>query len=51
MSWRSKLQSTIALSTMKAEYMALINVGKEATWVRTILCELKLDEHNSINTH
>jgi hypothetical protein len=31
-SWRSMLQSTVTMSTTKAEYMALIRV-KEALWL------------------
>jgi len=31
-SWVSKLQKTVALSTIKAEYMALCQARKEAVW-------------------
>jgi hypothetical protein len=33
--WRSRLQPTVALSTMELEYMVLIEATKELKWVRT----------------
>jgi hypothetical protein len=36
-SWQSKRQSSTALSTAEAEYMALAEATKEATWLRNIL--------------
>jgi len=36
-SWCSKLQKTIALSTMKAEYMALCEASKEAVWLNKLV--------------
>jgi len=39
-SWGSKKQSTVALSTTEAEYMALTETTKEAIWLRRILSEL-----------
>lgn len=39
-SWSSKRQTTTALSTMKAEYLALSHATKEALWLRTLLTEL-----------
>jgi len=39
-SWGSKKQSTVALSTTEAEYMALTEAAKEAIWLRRILSEL-----------
>jgi hypothetical protein len=38
--WRSRLQPTVALSTMESEYMALTEATKELKWVRTFLTEL-----------
>jgi hypothetical protein len=38
--WRSRLQPTVALSTMESEYMALTEATKELKWVRTLLAEL-----------
>lgn len=39
-SWRSKRQPTIALSSTEAEYMALTDASREAIWWRSILNEL-----------
>ena len=43
--WMSKRQSTVALSSTEAEYMALTHAGKEAMWLRRLSLELgfKLD--------
>ena len=41
-SWSSKKQSTVALSTMEAEYVALAHATKEALWFRSIFAELGL---------
>ena len=34
MSWKSSLQSVVALSTTEAEYMAIIEAIKEAIWMK-----------------
>lgn len=39
-SWASKRQSTVALSSTEAEYMALTQAAKEAIWLRRLLAEL-----------
>jgi hypothetical protein len=39
-SWRSKLQPIIALSTTEAEYIAAVEAGKEILWLRNLLGEL-----------
>jgi hypothetical protein len=39
-SWKSKRQHTIALSTAEAEYMAITEAAKEAIWLRELLKEL-----------
>ncbi|KAK5996264.1 Retrovirus-related Pol polyprotein from transposon TNT 1-94 [Cladobotryum mycophilum] len=39
-SWQSKKQPTIALSTCEAEYMGHTQAAKEATWLRTLLQSL-----------
>ena len=39
-SWRSKKQSSVALSTAEAEYMALASAGQEAIWMRLLTAEL-----------
>ena len=39
-SWKSTLQSTVALSTTEAEYMAITEVVKEAIWIQGLLDDL-----------
>ena len=39
-SWVSKLQTVVTLSTTEAEYMVAIQACKEAVWIQTILEEL-----------
>ena len=39
-SWSSKKQTSVALSTMEAEYMALCHTSKDAIWLRTLLSDL-----------
>ena len=43
MSWSSKKQSTIALSTTEAEYIATVAAGKEILWMQSLLKELDFD--------
>ena len=43
MMWKSCKQSTIALSTTKAEYMALTDVAKEIKWIRQLFDELNYE--------
>jgi len=38
-SWRSKLQPIVTLSTTEAEYVAAVKAGKEIKWMRSILAE------------
>ena len=42
-SWSSKIQSTVALSTTEAEYMAACEGIKELIWVKRLLSELSTD--------
>lgn len=41
-SWCAKKQSTVALSSTEAEYIALTLAAKEATWLRLLMTELGL---------
>ena len=40
-SWLSKKQPSIALSSMEAEYMAATAAAKEATWLKVLFSEIK----------
>ena len=39
-SWQSRLQKVMALSTTEAQYMAVVEAGKELIWMRDFLSEL-----------
>ena len=39
-SWKSTLQSTVALSSTVAEYMTILEAIKEAIWLKTFLGEI-----------
>ncbi len=40
-SWRSKKQTCVALSTAEAEYMALASAAQEAIWMRQLTTDLR----------
>ena len=42
-SWRSKKQTCVALSTAEAEYVALSNAAQEAIWLRQLLTDMRSD--------
>jgi hypothetical protein len=42
-SWQSRAQKTIALSSTEAEYMALCDCCKQAKWIKTLLSELGIN--------
>jgi len=42
-SWRSILQSTVALSTTEAEYMVMTEAMKEAIWLQGLLDDLGIE--------
>jgi len=42
--WKSTLQSTVALSTTEAEYMAVTEAVKEAIWLQGLLDELGIGQ-------
>lgn len=39
--WKSRRQTTLALSSAEAEYVALSTCAKDVTWIRRLFCELK----------
>jgi hypothetical protein len=39
-SWKSKLQPTVALSTTEAEYMSINSAGREGVWIRKLIAEI-----------
>ena len=47
-SWRSKKQSSVALSTAEAEYIALASTAQEAVWLRQLTTELGSDSTEAI---
>ena len=47
-SWKSILQSTVALSTMEVEYMAITEAVKEAMWLQGLLDDLGVGQKQVI---
>ena len=45
-SWMSKLQKTVALSTIEAEYIAASHACKEAIWLKGVLGEIGRLQNN-----
>lgn len=43
-SWKANLQSVVALSTTEAEFIAVTEAIKEATWMRGIISELGISQ-------
>ena len=43
-SWRATLQSVVALSTTKAEYMAIAEAWKESVWLKGLFAKLCGDD-------
>jgi hypothetical protein len=41
--WKSKRQTTVALSTTEAEYMATTDAAKEATWLLRLIHDLGIE--------
>ncbi|GKE32311.1 hypothetical protein Tco_1451633 [Tanacetum coccineum] len=39
-SWMSRIQKCVAMSTTEAEYMAIVEAGKELVWLKNFLKEL-----------
>ena len=47
MSWKSKLQDKVALSTTKAEYITISEAAKEMIWLKNFLNELGKEQDNT----
>ncbi|KAI4299912.1 hypothetical protein L6164_033332 [Bauhinia variegata] len=47
-SWQSKLQKCVALSSTKAEYIAITEAGKELLWMKRFLQELDLNQERYV---
>ena len=43
-SWQSRLQKCVALSTTEAEYIAIVEASKELLWMKKFLQELGLQQ-------
>jgi hypothetical protein len=50
-SWVSKRQPTVTLSTTEAEYMAASNATKEAIWLRVLLEDLGFPQVSATTLH
>jgi Reverse transcriptase (RNA-dependent DNA polymerase) len=40
--WKSRKQTSVAVSSCEAEYMALFEASRDAVWLRNLLCEFEL---------
>ena len=47
-SWSSRKQSCVALSTAEAEYMALASATQEAVWLRRLTADLQVDSKSPL---
>ncbi|XP_040871215.1 secreted RxLR effector protein 161-like [Glycine max] len=43
-SWKATLQPSVALSTIEAKYMALIEAAKEGIWLRGLINDLEINQ-------
>lgn len=50
-SWNTKRQSTVALSTTEAEFMAMTEAAKEALWLKQLLSEILMEEIKPIKIY
>ena len=47
-SWQSKLQKCVSLSTTEEKYITTTKVGKEVLWMKRFLQELDLKQRDNI---
>ena len=50
-SWSSKKQLSVALSSTEVEYIARAHTAKEVIWLRRLLAELGIPDHNQTTLH
>lgn len=50
-SWESRKQQSVALSSTEAEYMALSSAAKEATYMKKLLSEVQVHNRSKIAIH
>jgi hypothetical protein len=50
-SWSSKLQSIVTLSTTEAEYISAVSAGQEIMWLRTLFTEMGYPSTTSSSLH
>src|SRR5438876_8529855 len=50
-SWSTKRQDVVALSTTKAKYIALVHAGQMASWISKLLHDIKLPTSNPIQIY
>src|SRR3954452_21529272 len=49
--WQSKRQPTVALSSTEAEYMSACEAAREAVWLRTLLVDLVYAQKDATIIH
>lgn len=47
-SWASRRQTSVALSTCEAEYMAACTAAKEAVWLKEMMCQLGCPRNGAV---
>ena len=47
-SWQCKLEKCVALSTIEAKYIIVIEVSKEMVWIKKYISEVYLDKLNYV---
>ena len=47
-SWQSRLQKCVALSTTEAEYIAVVEASKELLWMKKFLQELGINQEKFV---
>lgn len=50
-SWSSKRQATVAMSTVEAEYVALARASQQGVWMSSFLSEVDLDQEGPVTLY